>query len=77
MGYISDVKNEIYGALEDYNCEVNYTRKNGDTCAYFTITIDDEWDWDWIEQDIDKMCDEYGLWIDDDSEGSFDLCVSD
>lgn len=75
MGYIKDVKDAIYTALEDYDCKVEYTRSSGDQCAYFTVTINDDWDWDWIEDNIDNVCDEYGLWIDDDSYGSFDLCV--
>jgi hypothetical protein len=76
MGYVRDVKNAILEALDNYDCSVEYTPRSGDRCAYFTVTIDDEWDWDWIESDIDNICDEYGLWIDDDSYGSFDLCVS-
>lgn len=76
MGYIRDVKNAIYEALVLYDCEVEYTRAYGDCCAYFTVTINDEWDWDIIEDDIDNVCNEYGLWIDDDSSGSFDLCVN-
>lgn len=46
MGYIRDVKNAIYEALVLYDCEVEYTRAYGDCCAYFTVTINDEWDWD-------------------------------
>lgn len=76
MSYVSEVKRAIYDALEDYDCHVVYTRGTKDRCAYFTVTIDEEWDWDWIEDDIDDVCDEYGLWIDDYSDGSFDLCVS-
>ena len=75
MGYVRNVKNAIYDALDDYECEVSYTSGDENSSSYFTVTIYDEWDWEWIEEDINEVCDEYGLWIDDDSEGSFDLCV--
>lgn len=74
MGYVRDVKNAIYNALDGYDCNVYYTRGNDEHCGYFTVTINEEWAWDWIENDIDDVCDEYGLWIDDESDGSFDLC---
>ncbi len=77
MGWIKDVKDSIYDALSNYDCDVEYTPRRGQRCAYFTVTINDEWCWDWIESDIDNVCDEYGLQIDDDSCGSFDLMVID
>lgn len=75
MSYKKEVERAIYNALD---CKVKYTpaSRNGDRCAYFTVTINDkDWEWDRIENDIEKICEEYGLWIDDDSEGDFDLCV--
>ena len=39
--------------------------------------INEEWNWDWINDDIEEVCDEYNLWIDEDSVGDFDLCVND
>lgn len=76
MSYVSDVKKAIREALANYECRIEYTRRAGDRCAYFTVYIDDEWDWDWIENDIDAVCSEFNMWIDDDSRGSFDLCVN-
>ncbi len=76
MGYVRDVKAAIRDALSGYDCSISYTPRSGSRCAYFTVYIDDEWDWDWIESDIDSVCDEYDLWIDDDSNGAFDLCVN-
>lgn len=76
MGYVSNVKHAIYNALSNYDCDVEYTRGSRNSCAYFTVTIDDEWCWDWIQEDIDSICEDYDLWIDDDSDGDFDLCVN-
>lgn len=42
--------------------------------VFFTVTIDEDYDRDDIENAIDDVCDEYDLWIDDDSDGDFDLC---
>lgn len=78
MSYKKEVERAIYEALRDYDYNVEYTpaSRNGDRCAYFTVTINGEdWVWDWIENDIEKICEEYGLWIDDDSKGDFDLCI--
>ena len=77
MGWIKDVKDAIYDALDDYDCTVDYTPREDDRCAYFTVTIDEDWDWDDIENAIDSVCNDYGLQIDDDSYGSFDLMVID
>lgn len=74
MGYVRDVKNAIYDALDDYDVDIYYISRSGDRCGYFTVTINEEYDRDDIEDAIDDVCDEYDLWIDDDSDGDFDLC---
>ena len=75
MGWIKDIKDAIYDALDNYDCEVEFTKRGKETYAYFTVTINDEWGWDEIENEIDNVCSQYGLQIDDDSYGSFDLIV--
>lgn len=69
------IKRAIYDALENYNCSVSFHKDAPETCAYFSVEIHEEWDWDWIEDDIERVCEEYDLWIDDDSDGDFDLCI--
>lgn len=69
---------DIEDALSDYNVEVEFQRKLGHgfdaTCSYFTVWIEDEdWDWDYVESDIQSVCDEWDLEIDFDSAGDFDL----
>lgn len=76
MGYVNNVKRAIHNALSNFDHSVYYTKGHGSYSSYFTIEINEEWDWDWIENQIDEVCDDYGLWIDDDSEGDFDLVVS-
>lgn len=68
------IKRAIYDALDNYDCSIAFHKATGDSCAYFTVSINEAWDWDWIEEEIEDVCDKYDLWIDDDSEGDFDLC---
>lgn len=78
MANIKTIKKAIYDALDVYDCDVEYTPRSGGRCAYFTVTInEDDWDWDWFEGPLDDVCEEYGLQIDEDSYGSFDLMVID
>lgn len=70
------IKSAIYDALENFNCSVYYHKAYSNSCAFFTVEIHEEWDWDWIEDDIERVCEEYDLWIDDDSDGDFDLCIN-
>lgn len=73
MGYVRDVKQDIYSALSDYDCNVVYTKGNSDCCGYFTIYIDDEYDYDDVADALDDVCDDYNLYIDDESDGVLDL----
>ena len=70
------IKSAIYDALENFNCSVCFHKAESNSCAFFTVEIHEEWDWDWIEDDIERVCEEYDLWIDDDSDGDFDLCIN-
>ena len=70
------IKSAIYRALENFNCSVSYTKSYSGKCAYFTVEIHDDWDWDLIDGALEQVCDEYDLWIDVDSDGDFDLCIN-
>lgn len=74
-----EIRSDIYDALSDYDVDVCYHGPRGHgyeaSCAYFTVTIDDdeEWDWDDLDEALEDVCSEWDLSIDDDSEGTFDL----
>ena len=71
------IRADIYDALCDYDVNVYYNHKTGHgygaSCAYFTVYINDDWDWDDVMDDLDSVLEEWELDVDSDSSGSFDL----
>lgn len=73
-----EIKSDIEDALENYDCDVYYHKPEGhgynSCCGYFEVNINEnDWEWDWIENDLSDVMDEWDLYIDDDSDGDFDL----
>lgn len=73
-----EIKSDIEDALENYDCDVYYHKPEGrgydSCCGYFEVNInEDDWEWDWIENDLSGVMEEWDLYIDDDSDGDFDL----
>lgn len=73
-----EIKSDIYDALSHYDVSVQYHKKYGHginaTCSYFTITIEDDCDWDIVEDELEDVCSEWDLEIDyDSSDGDLDL----
>lgn len=72
-----EIRSAIYHALSDYDCEVWYEKPSGRgwnaRCSYFTISINEEYDSDDIEEALEDVADEYSLTIDWDSDEDVDL----
>ncbi len=54
------IVSDIYDVLSDYDIDVTYHKRTGHgynaQCAYFSVSINEEWDWDWIESDVEAVC---------------------
>lgn len=71
------IRSAIYNALSGYDCSVYYQKPVGKgwngTCGYFEITIEDEYDSDEIEEELQSVADDWELDFDWDSDGTVDL----
>lgn len=72
------IKSAIYDALSNYDCDVYYNPPTGRgynaCCSYFTITINEDCDHDFVADELDGVCDDWELSYDWDSEdGDLDL----
>lgn len=77
MEHWKEIKDAIYDALDDYDCDVYYQPPTGcgygAHCAYFEITINEDYDCEDIENDLNEVCNDYELGIDWDSDEDVDL----
>ncbi len=73
----NNIKGDIVDALSPFNPNVKYVKPQHNKNGYFEVSVDDYYsNVDIIDDALIRVCREYTLFIDNDSNADFDLVAS-